>query len=117
MEEAQRVRQQRSPGTGRRYPLTMICDVYRLARSSVYAAGCGMAQGSAPTKRGPKTAVADDELVRTIRAILAACPFLGESIEVRRRKTRLAVDAQISVTEIIRLNEQHIRPSGHLVRD
>jgi hypothetical protein len=29
---------QRSADTGRRYPLTMICRVYRLARSSVYAA-------------------------------------------------------------------------------
>ena len=31
------MRQRRSPGTGRRYPLTMICATYRLARSSVYA--------------------------------------------------------------------------------
>ena len=27
-----------SPGTQRPYPLTMICEVYRVPRSSVYAA-------------------------------------------------------------------------------
>ena len=37
VEEAQGMRGRRSPGTGRRYPLTMICATYRLARSSVYA--------------------------------------------------------------------------------
>ena len=36
VEETQRMRQQRRPATGRRYPLTMICASYRLARSSVY---------------------------------------------------------------------------------
>ena len=26
-----------SPSTGRRYPLTMVCAVFRVARSTVYA--------------------------------------------------------------------------------
>ncbi len=46
------MKQQRSPGTGHRYPLTMICQVYRLARSSVYAAGAAPAL-EPPGKRGP----------------------------------------------------------------
>src|SRR5260370_15618928 len=37
-EEAQGMRQQRSPGTGRRYRLTMICALYRLAPSRRYSA-------------------------------------------------------------------------------
>jgi Transposase IS116/IS110/IS902 family len=38
VEEAQAMRAGVSPATGRRYPLTMICAVFRVPRSSVYAA-------------------------------------------------------------------------------
>ena len=81
------MKQQRSRGTGRRYPLTMICTIYRLARSSVYAAASGPALGP-PGKRGPKTRVSDGDLVEEIRAVLAACPFHGEGY--RKVRARLA---------------------------
>ena len=78
-----------SPGTGRPYPLTMICAVWRVPRSTVYQA---MAPGPvAPViraKRGPKTAVSDAELVEAIRAVLAATPFHGEGY--RKVRARLA---------------------------
>jgi putative transposase len=68
-----------SPGTGHRYPLTMICAVLRVPRSTVYMA---MAPGpvvpALSAKRGPKTAVGDAEIVEAIRAVLAATPFHGE---------------------------------------
>jgi hypothetical protein len=32
------MRAQVSPGTGRRYPLALICQAFRVPRSSVYAA-------------------------------------------------------------------------------
>jgi hypothetical protein len=97
-----------SPGTGRRYPLTMICAALRVPRSTVYVA---MAPGPvAPiirAKRGPKTAVSNAEIVEAIRAVLAATPFHGEGYrKVRgaagasgpghRRQARLAVDADAS---------------------
>ena len=54
--EAQAMSGQVSPSTGRRYPLTMICQIYRLARSSIYAArGPRGPQRPAAAKRGPKT--------------------------------------------------------------
>ena len=81
------MKQQRSPGTGRRYPLTMICTIYRLARSSVYAAVPAPALGPA-AKRGPKTRMSDADLVAEIRAVLAACPFHGEGY--RKVRARLA---------------------------
>ena len=81
------MRQRRSPCTGRRYPLAMICGVYRLARSSVYAATPAMPAVPA-RKRGPKTAVSDADLVTEIRAVLAACPFHGEGY--RKVRARLA---------------------------
>ena len=81
------MRQRRSPSTGRRYPLTLICATYRLARSSVYA-GPSAAPRESTGKRGPKTAISDVELVTEIRAVLAACPFHGEGY--RKVRARLA---------------------------
>jgi putative transposase len=81
------MKQQRSPGTGRRYPLTMICTIYRLARSAVYAAAPAPVLRP-PGKRGPKTRVSDGDLVEEIRAVLAACPFHGEGY--RKVRARLA---------------------------
>ena len=87
MEEAQGMRGRRSPGTGRRYPLTMICATYRLARSSVYA-GPSAAPREPRGKRGPKTSISDAALLTEIRAVLAACPFHGEGY--RKVRARLA---------------------------
>ena len=59
-------------GTGRRYPLTMVCEVWRVARSTVYtvrARGLGSEVGE-PGKRGPKTELSDEALVEKIREVL-----------------------------------------------
>ncbi len=79
-----------SPTTGRRYPLTMICAVWRMARSSVYAAASPAAGLPArpPGKRGPQPEVSDAEIVGAIREILAATPFHGEGY--RKVRARLA---------------------------
>ena len=77
-----------SPSTRRRYPLTMICAAYRLARSSVYAAAHAAAPAPAPLKPGPKTRHSDREIVEAIRAVLAASPFHGEGY--RKIRARLA---------------------------
>ena len=77
-----------SPSTRRRYPLTMICQVWRAARSSVYATGAPLGRPTAPRKRGPKTAVSDAELLGAIRDILQATPFHGEGY--RKVRARLA---------------------------
>src|SRR5262245_30954909 len=103
------MRQQRSAGTGRRYPLTMICAVYRLARSSVYATGGAAPPGPGGTgtgKRGPRTAVTDAELVEAIRAVLAACPFHGEGY--RKVRARLAHRGYaVSGKRVLRLMRAH----------
>ena len=72
-----------SPATRRRYPLTMVCETWRVARSSVYALRTRLgeplqADRRQPGKRGPKTALSDEELVEEIRTVLKASPFLGE---------------------------------------
>src|SRR5262249_45663527 len=70
-----------SPGTGRRYPFTLICQVLRVPRSSVYAAQVPLASAGTAGKRGPKTRWTDAELVAGIRAIVAASPFHGVKAE------------------------------------
>lgn len=73
--------EQVSAGTGRRYPLSLVCRVYQVARSSVYA-GCGTTQhaddGRAAGPRGPRPVVADGVLLRRIRTVIAQSPFHGE---------------------------------------
>ena len=89
MEEAAAMRGAVSCATGRRYPLTMICAVFRVARSTVYRT---MAPAISPppstAKRGPKTRWSDDEVVAAIRLVLAATPFHGEGY--RKVRARLA---------------------------
>lgn len=105
MEDAQAMRQQWSPSTRRRYPLTMICQVYRLARSTVYAATAGPAE-RVRQKRGPKTAWADAAVLETIHAVLAACPFYGEGY--RKIRARLAHQGlRVGGKRVLRLMRAH----------
>ena len=78
-----------SPETGRRYPLTMICAVFRVPRSTAYrATAAAPAAVRVAAKRGPKTAYSDAEVVEAIHAVLAASPFHGEGY--RKVRARLA---------------------------
>ena len=68
-----------SPATGRHYPLTMISEVWRVSRSSVYLVRDRATSESAePTKRGPKTRLSDEALVEAIREVLKESEFMGE---------------------------------------
>ncbi len=81
--------QQRSPFTHRRYPLTMVCASYRVARATVYAqAGPAETVPSTRAKRGPKTPVTDIVLIDAIRQILATSPFHGEGHRKMRVRLR-----------------------------
>ena len=82
------MRAARSPSTSRPYPLTMICQVWRMARSSVYASAPPPAVPRMPGKRGPKTLVSDPDLVAAIRRVLSETPFHGEGY--RKVRARLA---------------------------
>lgn len=81
--------QQCSPFTHRRYPLTMVCASYRVARATVYAQ-TGSVATAAPTraKRGPKTAVSDAALIDAMRQVLADSPFHGEGHRKMRVRLR-----------------------------
>ena len=61
-----------SPTTGRRYGVAQVCRVWRMPRSSFYAAGEPETDVTpavvSPARRGPKPAVSDDALLTAIRA-------------------------------------------------
>jgi hypothetical protein len=64
-----------SPSTRGRYPLTMLCQVWRVGRSSVYAAAAPREAAPARSKGGPKTAVSDGAVLAAIRGVLQATPL------------------------------------------
>src|SRR5438094_8501797 len=94
-----------SPSTGRRYPLTRVGAVFRVARSTVYATPAARPAVTLG-KRGAKTATSDAELVAAIRAVLAATPFHGEGY--RKVRARLAHRGlAVSGKRVLRLMRQH----------
>lgn len=111
-----------SPAMGRTYPLAMVCEVWRVPRSTVYAhramqdAG-GRPEPRKPRKRGPKTAQTDEKLVAEIRRVLKASDFLGEG----HRKVRARLRSQgirVGKNRVLRLLREHgllapVRRSGH----
>ena len=99
------MRTQVSPSTGRRYPLTLICRAYGLSWSSVYAAQ-SMPTLVGASKRGPKPAVSDTEVLTAIRQILATSPFHGEGY--RKVRARLAhAGLCVGGKRVVRLMRQH----------
>ena len=106
MEEVQAVRGTRSPRTQRRYPLTMLCAVFGVARSSVYAATALPPPPGPPGKRGPKTVLSDEAVVAGIRTVLAETPFHGEGY--RKVRARLAHRGlPVSGKRVLRLMRRH----------
>ena len=96
-----------SPATGQRYPVTMICAMWRVARSTVYArrlAETGLNRDAlsasqsddrhggrdrgTPAKRGPRTPLDDTALLAEIRAVLQASPFCTEGHRKVRARLR-----------------------------
>ena len=96
---------QRSPATGRRYPLTMVCAIYRVPRATVYAQ-TAVAVDAVRGKRGPRTGGADEDLVAAIRTVLAETPFHGEG----HRKVRVRLRAlgwRVGKNRVLRLMRAH----------
>ncbi len=76
--------------------MTMICEVWRVARSTVYEARKRTGEGRPveAQKRGPRTQISDEELVVEIRRVLKESDFLGEGhrkVRARLRAKRIRV--------------------------
>jgi transposase InsO family protein len=96
---------QSSLSTGRRYPLTMVCAIYRVARATVYAQ-TAVTVGVESGKRGPHTSGSDNDLVAAIRTVLAETPFHGEG----HRKVRVRLRTRgwrVGKNRVLRLMRTH----------
>jgi transposase InsO family protein len=71
-----------SPATGARYGIERVCAAWEQARSTYYARvdkeNNPISITSVKQKRGPKTAISDDELLTAIRQVIEDSPFHGE---------------------------------------
>jgi len=97
-----------SPCTGRPYPLTMVCEVWRVGRSTVYAVRDRARhpdRGEAK-KRGPKTRWTDAELVEEIRVVLQESDFLGEGHRKVRARLR-AKGRRVGKNRVLRLMREN----------
>jgi putative transposase len=97
-----------SDGTGMSYPLTMICEVWQVARSTVYASRkrSGGSEPEEPQKRGPKTKIPDEELVIEVRLVLKESDFLGEGHrKVRARLRRKGI--RVGKNRVLRLMREN----------
>jgi putative transposase len=94
-----------SPGMGRRYALILICQVFRVPRSSVYAAKAPAAPGCPPGKRGPRPA---GRTLSSWRGSTpsAASPFHGEGYQkIRARLAHRGL--ALSGKRVLHLRRQH----------
>jgi len=97
-----------SPATGRPYPMTWICSVFRVPRSTVYAHRTQGGSEVAGAKRGPKTRVSDAQLVVEIRAVIQESPFHGEGHRKVTARLR-AKGFRVGKNRVLRLmRENHL---------
>ena len=95
-----------SPSTGRPYPMTWVCGVFRVPRSTVYAHRARTTSETSPGKRGPRTAVSDERLLEEIRSVIRESPFHGEG----HRKVTARVRARgfrVGKNRVLRLMREH----------
>jgi putative transposase len=111
-----------SPATGRRYGVARVCRVWEVARSSFYAArqaGAAADRSGAapsPTRRGPKPAIPDADLLAAIRADLARSPWTGEGHRKVWARLRAMNGLQVSRKRVLRLMREHALLSPHRTR-
>lgn len=87
--------------------MRMICSVWRLPRSTVYACR-HRSTGPAPVlqKRGPKTPISDADLLAAIKHVLAESPFHTEGH--KKVKARLKPKGiKAGRTRVLRLMREH----------
>ena len=108
-----------SPGTGKPYGLARVCRVLEFPRSTIYAQ---QARETAkvislhPARRGPKSKIADVDLLAAIRADLEASPFVGEGHRKVWARLRILRDIRVSKDRVCRLMRENALLSPHRVR-
>jgi transposase InsO family protein len=88
--------------------LTLVCEVFRIARSTVYCVRERLDEGEVPVrrKRGPRTDRSDEELLQEIRTVLKESPFLGEGHRKVRARLR-AKGMRVGKKRVLRLMREN----------
>jgi HTH-like domain len=109
-----------SPGAGRRYGVTRVCQVWDLPRSSFYAARRPRADTTAPAaparRRGPKPAVSDEALLAAIRSDLTRSPWTGEGHRKVWARLRVIDGIRVARKRVLRIMGEHSLLSPHRAR-
>jgi hypothetical protein len=84
-------------------PLAVVCRVLEAPRSTVYARRAQLAPSAGSAKRGPKTRIADDDLVALIRTVIAEWPFAGEGHRKVRARLRRQHEVRVGRHRVLRL--------------
>lgn len=100
-----------SPATGRSYGVKRVCALWEVPRSTVYfrrkQTELASPDHPAPRKRGPKTEIADPELLARIRAYLKGSPFAGEDHRKVCAHLKIVTGIRTSRTRILRLMREN----------
>ena len=109
-----------SPTAGRRYGVARVCQVWKVPRSSFYAAQQASAAEAgpepSPARRGPKPAISDDDLLAAIRADLARSPWTGEGHRKVWARLRTLDGIRVARKRVLRLMREHSLLSPHRTR-
>jgi len=113
------VSQEASLSTNKPYPLQMVCEVWRFSKATCYRhrPACATADrpasesssavdGAEKSKRGPRPAISDEELLAAIRIMLAEAKFHGEGY--RKVTARLRFKGlRVGKNRVLRLMRLH----------
>jgi len=101
-----------SPTTGRKYGLKRVCEVWGIARATLYASQ--KPKGSSTVKRGPTPLFSDEVLLEKIRQTIKDSPFVGEGH--KKIHARLRKDGVIAGrNRVLKVMREHnlLSPSRH----
>jgi len=111
--------QRTSPFTGKRYGLKRVCHAWDMPRSTFYSKQARSEQktpeATVRVRRGPKTDVLDDELLKMIRRDLEESPFTGEGHRKVYGRLNRRRGLKVGKKRILRLMREHKLLSPHRV--
>jgi putative transposase len=105
-----------SSATAKPYDVKLVCRTWEQPRSSYYAhhrAAELPVKVALPGKRGPKTALSDDQLLELIRADLATSPFQGEGHRKVWARLRVRHGVKVGRRRVLRLMRENNLLSPH----
>lgn len=109
-----------SPSCGRRYGVARVCKIWRVPRSTFYAAQQPVAttvpSASTSRRRGPRPVVSDEALLAAIRADLTRSPWQGEGHRKVWARLRVMDAIRVSRKRVLRLMREHALLSPHRAR-